>query len=112
LKQANNLEIGLTALNKICFELAGKRVEVALEGSDLFSTLRLLIAKSDGYMAIYKNDKFGRKPHANLVFDSNENIILGIVIFKEICTVCVCGTNTFQNRFCSKYAFANPRKRV
>jgi hypothetical protein len=57
LKQANNLEIGLTALNEIYFELAGKRITVALVGSDLFH-FAFTYRKSDGYMAIYKNDKF------------------------------------------------------
>jgi hypothetical protein len=62
LKQANNLEIGLTALNEIYFELAGKRITVALVGSDLFSTLRLLIVKAMAIWLFIRMIKFGRKP--------------------------------------------------
>jgi hypothetical protein len=55
LKQANNLEIGLTALNEIYFELV-----CSTQGSDLFSTLRLLIVKAMAIWLFIRMIKFGR----------------------------------------------------
>ncbi|MFT5297960.1 MAG: hypothetical protein ACI9YH_004002 [Colwellia sp.] len=78
LKQANNLEIGLTASNKIYFELAGKRVEFAIGVSDLFQHFAFTYRESDGYMAIYQNGEIlVENQYAGLVFDSNENITIG-----------------------------------
>jgi hypothetical protein len=55
---------------------------VAHVGSDLFN-FAFTYRKSDGYMALYKNDKIlVENQYANLVFDSNENIILGNSAFQ------------------------------
>jgi hypothetical protein len=55
LKQANNLEIGLTALNEIYFELT-ENITVALVGSDLFQ--RLLIVKAMAISLFIRMIKF------------------------------------------------------
>jgi hypothetical protein len=54
LKQANNLEIGLTALNEFFF---GKTYNSSTCGEVIYSHFAFTYRKSDGYMAIYKNDK-------------------------------------------------------
>jgi hypothetical protein len=54
-------------------------------------------------MGIYQNDKFGGKPHAGLVFDSKENIIIGIVILEEFTQ------STFVDKYISSVDLANMR---
>ncbi|MGA9639149.1 LamG-like jellyroll fold domain-containing protein [Flavobacterium sp.] len=78
LKQANNLEVGLTATNKIYFVLAGKRIETDLNTSDLFHHYAVTYRANDGYMGIYKDDVIlVENQFANLKFDSNESLIVG-----------------------------------
>jgi hypothetical protein len=83
LKQANNLEIGLTASNEIYFELAGKRIKAALGVSDLFHHFAFTYREIDGYMGIYQDDKILiENQYADLIFDSNENVTIGKSAFQ------------------------------
>jgi hypothetical protein len=83
LKQTNNFQVGLTATNKIYFELAGKRIETDLNTSDLFHHYAVTYRASDGYMGIYKDDAIlVENQFANLKFDSNESLIVGNSAFQ------------------------------